>query len=72
MRLPLFIKPDQQDDARLMLAALGMFCLSELVCAIEVYLLLRSDVFFGALHTIASALALGLFSVAIFLHLDSP
>jgi hypothetical protein len=69
-KLWLLLPEDEIPHLRTLWWALVLFALSELTCGIELYILLRSNEVLSGFHSVVSGLAMGLFTLGLFLHFD--
>ncbi|MDH5493557.1 MAG: hypothetical protein OEY14_16505, partial [Myxococcales bacterium] len=69
-RLWLLIPESDRAEMRWLRASLILFFLSELICGVEVYVLLRSNPIVSCAHAITSAAGMGLFALGLYRVLD--
>lgn len=57
-------------QVRVLLAGLVLFAVSELTCAVEIYLLHESSAFLGGIHSLTSALGMAVFGLGLYLYFN--
>ncbi len=66
----LVLPADARPTVRILRWALVAFCVSELTCGVEVYVLLRSSPITSAIHAFTSAAGMGLFALGLYRLVD--
>lgn len=69
-RLWLLLPKENLPEIRVLWWSLFLFCVSELTCGIEVYVILRANVWTTSLHSVTSGVGMALFALGCTLYLD--
>ena len=64
------VPEEHRRSMKIVWCSLLLFVAGELVCAVEAYILMATSDFFAALHSLTSALAMGLFGLGMYLFFD--
>lgn len=64
------LPPEHLSEFRMLWWSLVLFGIAEIACAIEVYVLFHSSEVFSGIHSVTSAVAMGLFLLGLYLYFD--